>query len=472
MTWRVGESIEGRHASYRIEEGPWDGLFSRCYKAKRTVHDGIEDVVVLKVRSRDSGCATTATEGQVLARLNHPNLPHFIGYEPDMKCLVQSFITGQSLDSIISARPREDSTTGRFALPPEEFFSVAIQVCQALVAMEQASLCHNVLDGRSVVFDRASRHACVLDLGVSEMVTQEVVGGDIRRFHFTADEFLEHPGGSHQADLFSLGVLLFWMASGHYPHSGDFSSVRRRSEPARLLDWALDLGRNEPWVHRLSQLVSDLTSPTPELRPASATQVRDELRDISLQFRIHNQDAPPPAYLDHTVLSALAQGSVAAQNAYVAAHNPKATSPRALTKALAEALPRAYDEATPAGIGIFDLVRRDYLREWSLLEPRERSDVWKRCCNGLLESLSSLALTDSPSMERTFQTREALRAFASARPSLFETADGLEAITAVAEARSVKARAFVTFDARYTDRETAPILQSLDMRIILVENHT
>lgn len=89
----------------------------------------------------------------------------------------------------------------------------------------------------------------------------DTVAGDAVRFRFTADELLPSAGehqaleGDHRSDLFSLGVLLFWMASGHYPHNVDFNSIWHRSEPASLLDWALDLGQNEPWVHLLSQLV-------------------------------------------------------------------------------------------------------------------------------------------------------------------------------------------------------------------------
>jgi hypothetical protein len=199
----------------RILEELGAGAYGRVYKAWDTT---LEREVALKIiRLHRSDPATTAAvlrEGQMLARIRHRNVVTVHGAQriADDVGLWMELVRGRPLARMI----REDGPMGA-----EEAAVVGVSLCDALTAVHGAGLIHrdvkaqNVMresGGRIVLMDFGTGH----DLAVGQAGWGDMAGTPI----YMAPEVLSEGAWSPAADLYSLGVLLFFLVTGGYPVEG------------------------------------------------------------------------------------------------------------------------------------------------------------------------------------------------------------------------------------------------------------
>jgi len=168
-------------------------------------------------------------ELRILRHVRHPNLVLFHGACIDIETkdvmLVLERVHGSNLDMTIAKLQALKSTSPYSATQTD----VMRQVCQALIYLHSRSPClvhgdlspNNILVERRGLLDRheARYTAKLLDFGLSRTISRNSkVGGGTP--HFMAPEIVRNttdyrPRSSH--DIFSLGRLLFYMASGRRP---------------------------------------------------------------------------------------------------------------------------------------------------------------------------------------------------------------------------------------------------------------
>ncbi len=161
-------------------------------------------------------------EAQAAGRLSHPGIVtiYDVGSDESTRTpfLVMEFIEGRTLDNLI----RE--TLER--LPVEKTLGIVKQVAEALDYAHSEGIVHRDIKPANIILTPAGR-AIITDFGVarvrkSQMTMQgEVIGTPA----FMSPEQVRGERVDGRADLFSLGVILYWMLTGERPFSGDMTDL-------------------------------------------------------------------------------------------------------------------------------------------------------------------------------------------------------------------------------------------------------
>ncbi|MHC5024274.1 MAG: serine/threonine-protein kinase, partial [Planctomycetota bacterium] len=229
-------------------------------------------------------------EARAMASLNHPNIVTIYSVEEtaEHRFLTMELIRGASLDRLIPPG----------GLPVDQLYSLAIQLADALSAAHDNGIIHRDLKPGNVMVDETSVLK-VLDFGLAkldeavssagtdpdtptEMVTREgVVMGTVP---YMSPEQVSARPVDHRSDLFSLGIILYEMASGARPFAGA-SSAELAS--AILRDPTPPLGGVPA---ELERLIAHCLQKQPDDRIQSAERIATELRTVQSSPAV-----PPPA---------------------------------------------------------------------------------------------------------------------------------------------------------------------------------
>ncbi|HLI28442.1 MAG TPA: protein kinase [Chloroflexota bacterium] len=160
--------------------------------------------------------ARFANEARAAAALAHPNVVavYDVGEEAGTPFLVMEFVEGESLRERLQ---REGP------LPSAEIVRIGAAVADALAAAHERGLIHrdvkpaNILltpDGRV----RLADFGIALALGADSATRTGTLFGSI---HYLAPELIRGEAATPAADIYALGVVLYEMATGRVPYTGD-----------------------------------------------------------------------------------------------------------------------------------------------------------------------------------------------------------------------------------------------------------
>ncbi len=138
--------------------------------------------------------------------------------------VVMEWLKGQTLDAIVQAQG---------PLGAREVAVIGIDVCRALAAVHAAGLLHGDVKAHNVMREEGGR-IVLMDFGASRDLSQAPAAG--KDFAGTplymAPEVFAGAARSAASDVYSLGVLLYYLASGRYPVDGDTRSAINRQHAA------------------------------------------------------------------------------------------------------------------------------------------------------------------------------------------------------------------------------------------------
>lgn len=230
-------------------------------------------------------------EAKVLAALCHPHIVTIYSLEEAQgrHFITMELVRGRTLDKVIPPA----------GLPRGRFFELAVPLADALSVAHERGLMHGDLkpanivlsdDGILKIFDfglagiRKAPPRPETDADVTEpMIPLEWVAGTPA---YLAPEQIQGQPAGQSSDLFSLGVVLYEMASGRRPFAGRtapelFASILRDTPPA-VSELNLDLPRH------LDRIIHRCLEKSPSRRPARALDLRNELEALQ-------KDPPWPA---------------------------------------------------------------------------------------------------------------------------------------------------------------------------------
>jgi serine/threonine protein kinase len=164
-------------------------------------------------------------EAQATSALNHPNIltTHEFGYENNSHYIVTEFVDGVTLRQKLH----------HVRLPVEETLDIAAQVAAALSAAHEAGIVHRDIKPENLMI-RRDGIVKVLDFGIAKltMPASTDTGGEAHTLHKTAPGTVVGTVGymspeqargvrvDGRTDMWSLGVLIYEMATGHLPFEG------------------------------------------------------------------------------------------------------------------------------------------------------------------------------------------------------------------------------------------------------------
>lgn len=198
--------------SLQILEEIGRGSFGVVYRAWEPA---LAREVALKVirPSDEHGPETIASilrEGQLLARVHHPNVVTVHGAMQigDEVGLWMEFVKGRSLSELV----KRDGPRA-----PAEAAVIGISLCQALAAVHQAGVIHRDIKAQNVMRESGGR-IVLMDFGAGQVLDDprrphEIVGTPV----YMAPEVLAGGKATARSDVYSLGVLLYYLVSGAYP---------------------------------------------------------------------------------------------------------------------------------------------------------------------------------------------------------------------------------------------------------------
>jgi eukaryotic-like serine/threonine-protein kinase len=253
------------------------------------VYDG-EDLrlsrpVALKFLSQDLAGDPDATrrlqrEAQTLAGLNHPNICTV--YEVDSH-EGTAFIAMERVDGL-----NLKLHMARRTLPTPEVVDIAVQVAAALDAAHAAGIVHRDIKPGNILVG-SNGQVKVLDFGLARRFmmpdTGEVIlggstipGRPMGTANYMAPERILQLPLDPRSDLFSLGVVIYEMATGRLPFGGaspseTISNVLDK-DPVPLTSCSPD---RPP---QLERIVNRLLAKVPQSRYQSASELRDALAAV------------------------------------------------------------------------------------------------------------------------------------------------------------------------------------------------
>lgn len=197
------------------------------------------DVALKLVPHRDGEDAAESQvveEGRLMARVRHPNVVTIHGAQRIDRTsgLWMEFIEGRTL----AAELEEQGPFGA-----DELMRVGTELCQALKAVHGAGLVHRDVKAHNVLRETTGR-VVLGDFGTGRELDDEshAQGGMAGTPAYLAPEIFDGRPASPCSDLYSLGVLLFHLATRRYPVEGRTLSALREAHANR--------GRRSPRVLR------------------------------------------------------------------------------------------------------------------------------------------------------------------------------------------------------------------------------
>jgi serine/threonine protein kinase/Flp pilus assembly protein TadD len=247
-------------------------------------------------------------EAHAVVGLNHPNIltVYEIGEYDSSHYIASELIEGETL--------RQRLARGRMGL--NEAIDVAIQVATALAAAHQAGIVHRDIKPENIML-RPDGYVKVLDFGIAKLAEQEVsvtmaeeeavslvetnLGSIMGTVRYMSPEQARGAPVNQCTDIWSLGVVLYEMAAGRAPFTGNTPGEVMGSilgtEPPRLTSSIVQTPAE------LQQIVSKALSNEREKRYQSAHELLDALKSLrrGMEFKAElERSTAAPSWLRWT----------------------------------------------------------------------------------------------------------------------------------------------------------------------------
>jgi serine/threonine-protein kinase len=162
-------------------------------------------------------------EAQAAGGLSHPGIVTIfdVGEEPDSKVpyIVMEYVSGRPLSKILG-------TIENRRLPLGPALQVVQEIAEALHYAHQCGVIHRDIKPANILVTREG-HAKIADFGIAKMNASQMTlpGRTLGSPAYMAPEQLAGEPADARSDLFSLGVILYTVLTGHRPFQGNSATT-------------------------------------------------------------------------------------------------------------------------------------------------------------------------------------------------------------------------------------------------------
>ncbi len=329
-----------RLGAYRLERLLGAGGMGEVYLA----HDErLDRKVALKLLAETLGADPRwrrrfLREARLASALDHPNVCtiHEVGETEGRAWIAMQLVEGRTVRELVGGRP----------LPPEEWVPLALQVAEALAAAHERGIVHRDVKATNVVVTPRGQ-AKVLDFGIArrldeplESLGAPVAAGTGREdFDVTAvgtvlgtpasmaPEQASGARADERSDVFSLGVLLYEMATGRVPFAGDSRTAVLGAVIESTPPPASEVHRALPAA--LSEVIDSALAKDPARRTQSMAELIAGLRAAASAVHLEHERGAGSATTRRRWIAGLAGTALVATVAIVAALTSRRDAPPA-----------------------------------------------------------------------------------------------------------------------------------------------
>ncbi|MBW2261436.1 MAG: serine/threonine protein kinase [Deltaproteobacteria bacterium] len=242
-------------------------------------------------------------EAQAAARIEHPNVCQVTDCGRDKLgsfYIVMELLKGLSLQEVLDAHG---------ALPFERIIHLAVQICSALEQAHGFGIVHRDLKPDNIMLierEGDEDFVKIMDFGIAKMVTDDTPGMNLTQAgmvfgtpHYLSPEQASGDPIDHRSDLYSLGVILFEMATGKRPFDAPSAAALIRKHVTEEPPLLTEATPGRTFSAGFQKVVSRLMAKNPADRYPSAKVVGDHLSGLG-EFPGEIPDIPSMTSLAET----------------------------------------------------------------------------------------------------------------------------------------------------------------------------
>jgi serine/threonine-protein kinase len=263
----------GRIDGFEIEKVIGRGGCGVVYKGfDRELHRPVA-IKVLAPQLASNGIARQrfAREARAAAAVVHPNVVpiHSVSPGPERPYIVMSLVNGRSLE----AHVREHGP-----LELKDIVRIAQQIAAGLAAAHRQGLIHRDIKPANILLEQDVSRVMITDFGLARASDDAAItqtGWLAGTPHYMSPEQARGVDIDQRSDLFSLGSVIYFMATGREPFRAEkpFAVIQKiiAEKPARPRQVNSDISKT------LEQIIERLLSKHPRNRFQSAEEVQQAL---------------------------------------------------------------------------------------------------------------------------------------------------------------------------------------------------
>jgi len=271
----VGTLLDGR---FEITDLIAKSGMASLFKAndRRTSQAVALKVPHLQIESDPAGFERFRREEEIGLKLNHPYILKILPVENKSRpYIAMEYLEGQTLSELLSrVRP----------LPEPDAARIASRVCEALDYLHKNQVVHRDLKPQNVMLcnDGSIR---IMDFGIAKSLSSRrltFVGftPTMGTPDYMAPEQVKGSRGDHRTDIYSLGAILYEMATGEVPFGGDSPYVIMNSRVTG--DPVAPRKINPKLTPVLEEIILHAMEREPKRRYQSAAEMKRELDNYEI----------------------------------------------------------------------------------------------------------------------------------------------------------------------------------------------
>jgi len=215
MNLASGEVIADR---YEIIEKIGHGGMAIVYKAKDTKLDRFVTVKIMREEyiSDDEFVDRFETEARSAAKINHPNIVgiYDVGKQDKIHYIVLEYIDGMTLKELIRKKA---------PFRNEEIIQITKQIAEGLKKAHERKIIHQDIKPENIMVDKKGV-VKVTDFGIARSVSESTIAvnkSTLGSVYYFSPEQASGGYVDSRSDIYSLGIVMFEMATGKLPFTGD-----------------------------------------------------------------------------------------------------------------------------------------------------------------------------------------------------------------------------------------------------------
>ncbi len=315
MSFSIGQIV----GDYQIVEVLGAGGMGTVYKVRHLISDRLEAIKLIlpELTENPELMERFMREIKMQARLSHPNIAslHNAVRQGDQLLMVMEFVEGSTLHSVLRR--------GRMELGMA--LDIVEQVLSALEYAHMQGIVHRDIKPANIMLTARSRQVKLMDFGIARSVSEQTLtrtGSAVGSVFYMSPEQVQGSPADGRADLYSVGVVLYEMATGVRPIVGEGTYSVMNAHLSTIPRAPSSLNPQIPEM--LSLAILKALEKRPELRFQTAREFSNSLAALRTRFGSEGRQQLPQQFAE----TELATPSVRPERT---AHTP-GTPPVATTK--------------------------------------------------------------------------------------------------------------------------------------------